>query len=94
MDKDKVLHLAKLSRIKLGESEAKELSREFGEILQYVGEVKEAGKVSSDVSYGHEGLKNMMREDSLSHESGLYTKALLEGAPKRDGNYFKVKKIL
>jgi len=35
-----------------------------------------------------------MREDVKPHESGIYTKKVLEQAPMNEGYYIKVKKIL
>lgn len=96
MDKEKVLSLAKLARIDLKDDEAESLSSEFGAILGYVGEVKEAGKgseVSLDEKESHH-LINVLREDKEPHETGIYTEALLEQAPMREGGYIKVKKIL
>lgn len=95
MDKDKVLKLAELSRIKISEAEADNLSHEFEAILDYVGEVK-------DVSSSHKSaltpenftIRNSMREDSEPHASGLYTEKILTQAPSREGDYIKVKKIL
>lgn len=94
MDKEKVLNLAKLARIEIGDEEAKSLSHEFDAILKYVGEVKGV-KVSPLVSDSQgETLNNIMREDTNPHESGMYTEKILEQAPAREGNYIKVKKIL
>ncbi len=96
MDKEKVLSLAKLARINLTDDEAQSLSGEFEAILDYVGEVKKAGKgnqVSVDEKVSHH-LINVLREDKEPHETGLYTEAILEQAPMKEGNYIKVKKIL
>ncbi len=95
MNKEKVLDLAKLSRIKISDEEAESLSREFDAILNYVGEVKKIS-MSDKRSQTRESfpLRNVMRTDSEGHESGIYTEALLEEAPAREGNYLKVKKIL
>lgn len=96
MDKEKVLNLAKLARIELKDEEAESLSREFGEILNYVGEVKQADKLeglSLDKKESHH-LTNVLREDTDPHETGIYTEAILEQAPMREGKYIKVKKIL
>ena len=94
MDKEKVLNLAKLARIEIGDKEAGSLSGEFKIILDYVGEVKST-KASPLVSdFQGETLNNVMREDAEPHESGLYTKQILEQAPAMEGGYLKVKKIL
>lgn len=93
MDREKVLHLAKLARIDVSETEAENLSHEFESILGYVGEVKEASKETSAQDRGFL-VKNVLREDAEPHESGIYTEKLLEQAPQREGDYIKVKKIL
>lgn len=96
MDTEKVLNLAKLARVELENGEAEDLSHEFDAILDYVGEVKKAdvkghkSKVNIDKSHLH----NVLREDREPHETGLYTKKILEQAPSKEGNYIKVKKIL
>ena len=95
MDKDKVLALAKLARIKVSESEAEKLSHEFESILGYVGEVKEISMTNnSQPTTDNFTVRNVMREDGEGHASGLYTEKLLAEAPARDGDYIKVKKIL
>lgn len=94
MDKDKVLALAKLSRIKVSDGEAESLSHEFDSILGYVGEVK---AISASVTLPQPEdfpVRNVLREDSVGHEPGLYTEKILAEAPLRDGDYVKVKKIL
>jgi aspartyl/glutamyl-tRNA(Asn/Gln) amidotransferase C subunit len=94
MDRDEVIKLSKLARIEIGDTEAEKLSKEFGTILSYVGEVQGivSNKLGSkiDVPIPH----NMMREDGEPHESGLYTEAILANAPAREGDYVKVKNIL
>lgn len=106
MNKEKVLDLAKLARIKIGDEEAESLSHEFDVILKYVGEIKDAGFKIQDSRLNEEvgqvGFKNktefplinIMREDLSPHESGIYTEKILEQAPVRDSVYIKVKKIL
>ncbi len=96
MDKDKVLDLAKLARIKISEDEAESLSHEFNAILKYVGEVKEVSprKDLGETPGLSSGVRNLMREDGEGHESGLYTEKILASAPAREGDYIKVKKIL
>ena len=94
MDKEKVLNLAKLSRIKIDNMEAESLSKEFDAILNYVGEVKGVSANSSQLSADSFLIRNVMREDGEGHESGIYTEKILGQAPSREKNYIKVKKIL
>ena len=95
VNKEQVIKLASLARIKLADSEAEALSHDFETILDYVGQIK---GLSQDAGLKLETASlptlNTMREDSEGHESGLYTDKLLAEAPSREGNYFKVKKIL
>ena len=97
MDKEKVLNLAKLARIELKDEEAESLTKEFSSILNYVGEVKGIAtkKDSNDKKNINDfSLHNVLRKDEKPHETGLYTKELLEQAPAKGNNYIKVKKIL
>ncbi len=95
MDKDKVLQLANLARIKISDEEATNLSHEFEGILNYVGEIEKAeeGKENSKNTKNFP-VRNVMREDTNPNSGGEYTENLLNEAPAREGNYFKVKKIL
>ena len=94
MDKEKVLNLAKLARIEIGDEEAESLSHEFDAILKYVSEVKEVPTIDHSNILENVGMINVMREDTNPHESGLYTEKILSEAPAREGGYIKVKKIL
>src|SRR4051812_2489392 len=95
MDKDKVLSLAKLSRVKISDEEAESLSHEFEAILNYVGEVK-AISIAKGVKKNPKDfpVHTVMREDIDAHEGGIYTEKILQEAPSREGDYIKVKKIL
>ena len=61
-----------------------------------MGEVKKAvkGKSSETKNKKDFHLRNVLREDSKPHETGIYTDKLLEQAPNKGNNYIKVKKIL
>ncbi len=94
MDKEKVLALAKLSRISIEETEAENLSHEFETILNYVGEIKKAEGEEVKKKPHNYPVRNILREDVVTTESGSYTQAILDQAPKREGDYLKVKNIL
>lgn len=95
MDKTEVLKLANLARIKLTDAEAEKLSGEFDSILGYVGEIKEISQTDNrQPTTDNFPVRNVMREDSEGHKSGIHTEKLLDEAPSREGAYVKVKKIL
>lgn len=85
--------LALLSRIELSAEEKEAFRKDMDAILGYVEQVQ---KVSATTDLGKKAglVRNVLREDSNPHESGIHTETLVSSAPKRDGNYVKVKKIL
>ena len=93
ISKTDIEKLATLARIELPESEKESLVKDMGAIIAFVDELKGA-KVNLDdhtlVGVPH----NVLREDANPHESGIYTEALLDNAPFREGNFVKVKNIL
>ncbi|MSU55589.1 MAG: Asp-tRNA(Asn)/Glu-tRNA(Gln) amidotransferase subunit GatC [Candidatus Taylorbacteria bacterium] len=90
---EEVEKLASLSRIALTQEEKEEMRKSMDSILGYIEQVKKvSGQSGFDKKAG--SLRNVMREDTNSHESGIYTETLISSAPKREGNYIKVKKIL
>ena len=87
--------LAQLSRIKLSDKEKELFLKEIDSILAYVGEIKEGVRVRG-IGDSEEKpiLRNVMRKDENLNETGENTETLLSSAPKRKGNYLKVKKIM
>ena len=93
MRKEDIEHLAKLSRIQVTEDEASSLAEDISSILGYVSEIENA--TADAVGEKKVGpLYNVLREDGEPHEGGLYTEDLLKSAPRTQGQYIKVKKIL
>ena len=83
--------LAELARIDIPEDEKESLRREVDAILGYVGDIqKVAGQVVGEVPEH----RNILREDANPHLPGEFSKELLEEAPRREGDYVRVKKIL
>jgi len=68
------------------------MQKDMGSILAYVDKLKSAqGTESGPVMSVN---KNVLREDINPHAGGVYTKKLIDLAPKKEGTLFKVKKIL
>ena len=85
--------LADLSRIALSPEEKESLRKDIDSILGYVAQIKSVSAgLDSEKKAG--GLRNVMREDTNPHESGIFTEPLLSAAPSREGQYIRVKKIL
>ncbi|HVS79475.1 MAG TPA: Asp-tRNA(Asn)/Glu-tRNA(Gln) amidotransferase subunit GatC [Candidatus Paceibacterota bacterium] len=85
--------LAELARIKVSREEVEGLRAEIEPILDYVNQIQDAvgaGEIEPEAG----AVRNVMRADDHPHESGIHSAELLEEAPAREGEYFKVKKIL
>ena len=86
-----IKNLAELARIEISESEAEGLTSEIDSILEYIGQTKDA---VGDMEKKVPELHNVMRDDVVTNEPGQYAENLLKNSPAKEGNYFKVKKIL
>jgi aspartyl-tRNA(Asn)/glutamyl-tRNA(Gln) amidotransferase subunit C len=83
-----------LARIALKDDEVEKLRGEIESILAYVDVVQKVDLPPGIAASPHLDLMNVMREDANPHEAGIYTEDMLKQAPKREGNFVKVKKIL
>lgn len=83
--------LAKLARLDISDVEVEKLEKEIPGILGFVETIQKAS-VSKEMSAP--GLHNVMRGDDGAHESGLYTKELLEAAPSKSGDRIAVKQVV
>ena len=94
MTKEEVIHLAKLARIELSETELENFTKEMSAILTYVSSIKEM--VAEE---GIDGLMvgdrfNIFRPDVVTNEANSTTKEILAEMPETEGRFLVVKKIL
>lgn len=92
ISRDDIAQLAALARLRLTDEEVRRLQGEMASILEYVSELRTLK--TGDVEHHLGDVYNVMRGDAVEHEPGAYTDAILENAPQREGEYFKVKKII
>ncbi len=90
--REEIAKLANLSRLKLSEDEITHMQKDMGAILAYVDKLKSAPITESGPVMSVN--KNVLREDTDAHAGGAFTKKLIDLAPRKEGSYFKVKKIL
>lgn len=91
---EEIENLAALSRIALTDEEKERMQSEFDAILGYVASISKVSATFEKSTRSIVATVNVMREDVSPHESGIYTSALIGAAPRREGNYIRVKKIL
>lgn len=92
MDKEQILHLAKLARLELHEKEIETFPGQLADVLNFVKQVQDVDV--SDVQARDFSLVNVMREDENPFESGENTEAILQEMPATKDNYLQTKKIL
>ncbi len=83
--------LADLARVAISDEEVKSLETQIPAILDFVAEIQAVSV--GDVVAEHE-LVNVFRADENPHESGIYTKVLLDAAPAQENGYVKVRQVL
>ncbi len=93
MEKQDIVHLANLARIRMTDQEAEALKEEIASVLAYVSTVND---ITADTSLTKKvGARyNVFREDKVENEADAYTEVLLREAPKVKGRHLMVKKIL
>ncbi len=93
ISKDDIKKMAELSLMSIDDKEMEKMTNEIDAILGYVSDVS---KLVSDEENGVEKPKlyNVMREDEVANKEGEYTEQILREAPKTDGDYIVVKKII
>jgi len=92
IDKEQVMKVAKLARLELTEAEVEEFTGQLRAILDYVAKMNELDTSNVEPLAHCLPVSNVFREDAAKESLGA-GKALAN-APERDGDFFKVPKIL
>jgi len=88
-----ILHLARLSRIKLDKNELEQFKDEFNKIVAYIEQLSSVDIEGLEPTSQVTGLLNVTREDEII-EYNEQPKDLLENAPDQLDGQFKVKRVL
>lgn len=88
-----ILHLARLSRIKLDKNELEQFKDEFNKIVAYIEQLSSVDIEGLEPTSQVTGLLNVTREDEII-EYNEKPKDLLENAPDQLDGQFKVKRVL
>jgi aspartyl-tRNA(Asn)/glutamyl-tRNA(Gln) amidotransferase subunit C len=86
---DKIAHLA---RLELNEQDAEKMMKDMTVILDWMEKLNEVDTTGIEplTTMSHE--VNALREDRVNHQ--LSHEEVLQHAPKKDLNYFRVPKVL
>ena len=92
INKQQVTKVAKLARLDLTEDEISEFTDQLSAILEYVEKMNELDTDGIEPLAHCLPISNCFRDDRIKESLG--TEITLANAPERDGDFFKVPKIL
>jgi aspartyl-tRNA(Asn)/glutamyl-tRNA(Gln) amidotransferase subunit C len=88
IDRDQVLHVAKLARLRLDDAELERMAGELSAILEHIERVNELDLDEVEPTSHVVGLENVLRPDEP--RPSLPRERALEQAPDTDGSGFRV----
>lgn len=91
IDKDIVLHIAKLAHLELGDHEVEAFTKQLGDILHYIEKLNEMKQPAEPFSFSR-FLPSVARADGVL--PSLNVDEALKNAPERVKQFFKVPRIL
>ena len=92
IDAQQVRKVAKLARLELTAVEVEEFSAQLSAILEYVEKMNKLDTTDVEPVAHCLPMSNVFRDDVVKDSLG--TEKALANAPQRDGEFFKVPKIL
>ena len=92
IDADLVRHIGRLSRIELTDGQVATLSRQLGAILEYFYKLQQLDTSDVEPMAHAVELHNVLADDEPGES--LPPDAALANAPARDGDFFKVPKVI
>ena len=92
IDREQVLHVARLARLRLDDEETERMARELSGILDHVERVGELDLDDVEPTSHVLELENVLRDDEV--RASLPTEEALAGAPERTREHFVVPAIL
>ena len=90
--REELLHIAKLADLELDEKEVDNYLANLEDILNFANIVNNAPVEGLDITIGANEAKNVFRKDEVK----VFTdnESLLENAPDKDQNMFRIPKVI
>jgi len=92
LSRDEVLHIARLARLGLADSEVDEFQEQLSNILENFEILQKVDTSNIPPTAQVIPLQNVYREDGVS--PSLSQSEVLANAPRREGDYFRVPAVL
>jgi len=90
--RDDLKYVAHLARLNLSDKELENFTGQLEEILRYINKLKQVDINGIEPTSHVFPQKNIYREDQL--KPSLPTKEVLKNAPSKQGDFFKVPKVI
>jgi len=92
LSREEVLHIARLARMALTEEEITRLSGQLSNLLEHFEVLQEVNTDNVEPMAQSVELRSVMREDNVA--LSLPPEDVLANAPRREGEYFRVRAVL
>ena len=92
LSREEVLHIARLARLGLSEDDVKKFSEQLSNLLEHFEMLQQVDTSGIAPTAQSISLQNVMKPDEAT--PSLPQSEVLDNAPQRDGNLFKVKAVL
>ena len=92
VDRDTVRRIAQLARIRVEEEALEPLAKELSAILDWIEQLNEVDTEGVRPMTSVEAMEMKKREDEVT--DGFCVEDILANAPKREGNFFVVPKVV
>ena len=92
VSKEEILHIADLADLYLEENEIEQYINNLQDILDFADIVNNANTEGLDITIGTNETKNVFRKDEVVNFEDK--EALMQNAPSKEQNMFKVPKVL
>jgi len=92
LSREEVLHIASLARLGLTETEVNRFREQLSDILENFEILEQVDTNGIPPTAQSIALQNVMKDDEVT--ASLPPSQILANAPRRDGNWFRVKAVL
>ena len=92
VNKESIEHVANLARIEITEAQKDYLGGQLSKIIDYIDKLKGLDVEGVEPMRGLHIPGNVFREDKVSFSSS--PKDILNNSPLREGDYFKIPKVI
>jgi aspartyl-tRNA(Asn)/glutamyl-tRNA(Gln) amidotransferase subunit C len=94
LTKGDILHVAKLAKLDITDSEIKKYTGQLSSVIDYFSELNEVDIKNIEPTSQTTGLENVFRQDEANEGNCLSQDNAISGTDNLHNGYFKVKAIL